>query len=447
MILNSLKERITYLSVEANVNEFDSTDDKLLPLIVAAIEKAAKGDKDVASVDPVGENRMPRMLQLSGFLTYPDEVNLNDRAFTKADLDECIANGMFRAPFFGMIDYNHDFTLYGVWYNAEMRYDTANAKWGIWGDGVIFAWRYGELANNMLAMQQRNGHIKLSVAVLSEFYEPAKTAEGKSYLLMRKPVFFTTSVLDVDPAYPDARARGSEDPNSTPEKRAAELLAGDRSSHTEEADMTVDNTDTADVNDTKAEVEEEQVVDTATEKADTATEDSVDADETIESDDSADEAEDVAADEEVEDEVVEEPKDLASQLAAATLTLKALKEENDRLAAEVAALVEKENAREAARLEAERVARDEARMAELPEHIAAEVEKEENAALLKGWLDSDDASWEETKKVFAMASLGRKSLAERSAEEGQLSTTTEKNGGKWAISRHKSEIRTKRKRK
>jgi hypothetical protein len=63
----------------------------------------------------------------------------------------------------------------------------------------------------MLAMQTRQGHIDVSMACLPEWTERKEGENGTSFFVLRKPVFFTTSLLDVPPADPDARAVGTED--------------------------------------------------------------------------------------------------------------------------------------------------------------------------------------------------------------------------------------------
>lgn len=448
-------DKFTFLPITASVREFEPTEEVLKAAILAAVETASAGKTEKASVDPIGPNNMPRMLQLSGWLTYAEEVNKNYRMFTKADLEEVVANGMFKAPFFGMIDYNHDFSLYGVWYDTKFAFDEVAQKWGIYAEGVIFAWRYEDLADKMLAMQQRNGNIKLSMACLPAFYEPKQTADGIDYLVARKPVFFTTSVLDVDPAFPNSRAVGSEDPNQTPEQRAAELLKSSLSNEGQNSEVHMKDAEKAATEGTEVEgteVQAETVAETVTETANETTEtvettpeaDKVEA--TVEATETATEGTEAEKVEDKAEEKVEElavaaltakVADLEGQLRVATVALLAAEQSMADLNGEVEGLRAFKAEVETAKAELEAAARREARKAELPEAILAEMEKEENKALFDEMMGYDEARWEAAKKVFAVASVGRKSHADKSAEEGTLSSVSDKASGEHAISRWK----------
>jgi hypothetical protein len=459
-------DKFTFLPITASVREFEPGEDILKSAILAALETARAGRQEVAAVDPIGPNNMPRMLQLSGWITYSDEVNANARAFTKADLEEVVANGMFKAPFFGMIDYNHDFNLYGVWYETKFAYDEVAQQWGIWGEGVIFAWRYTELADKMLAMQARNGNIKLSMACLAGFYEPAQTPEGTDYLVARKPVFFTTSVLDVDPAFPNSRAYGSEDPESTKEARAAELLKASL----DEAEVLMKNADKAsEGTEVEGVVLDEAKTEEAAVKVETVDPDGPDpkkkgekADIKITTEESPTSKVATPADEEMDpdgpdpknkaaapdspnDKNGKTPKksemateervgELEAQLQTANVALAAAKTTIETAEVELTALRAFKNEIETAEAEKVMTARRAVRMAELPKAILAEMDKEENKVLLDEMMTYDEAKWEAAKKVFAIASVGRKSFADRSLEEGSLSTSDDATSG-HAISR------------
>jgi hypothetical protein len=424
-------QKFVILPVKATAKEFDASEAGLKSAILAAIEKASAHDT-AGATDPIGANGHPRMLQLSGWIVYADEINKNYRMFTPGDLEESVANGMFKAPFFGMIDYNHDFSLYGVWYDAKYAFDEVAGKWGIYAEGVMFAWRYTELADKMLAMQARQGHIDLSMACLAEYYESARSPEGIDYLIARKPVFFTTSLLDVEPAFPNARAYGTESPDSTPEQRADHLRNSDASHRaTEEASMK---------NEDKAKTEEKpttEVVTPETPKIETATD--LEEEPKVETPKKETPVAETAATEVLASRV----KELEGEKATATVALEAAKSEiealtkaNETLTAELAEFKKlKAEADAASAAEAEK-ARREARMAEIPEAVKAEMAKDENAALLDEWMGMEEAKWEATKKVFTVASAGRKTLAERSADEGDLATGRSKDEGGYAISKH-----------
>jgi hypothetical protein len=426
-------DKIFFFETSATLKEFEPSEELLKASILAAIEKASKG-QEMAEVSPVGSNNKPRMLQLSGWITFADEMNKNGRMFTHADLEEAVAGGMFKAPFLGMIDYNHDFQAYGVWYDAKFALDEVSGKWGIYSEGVMFAWRYTELADKMLAMQARNGHIDLSMAALPEWYEPGKDSAGNEGLIARKPVFFTTSLLDVDPAFPNARAAGSEDPESTPEKRAAQLL---KSSLTEaspsEESMKIEGTEVKPNEESLETVEETKVEAAAAPEA-----------KAEEVTPEAPKVEAATEEPKTEVEVVPEVKapearvtELESELATARVALSAAETMVTNLTAERDALQTYKNEIEQAKAAVELAKRREIRMTELSEVVKAEMEKEENKPLLEEWMGYDEARWEATKKVFAVASTARKSMADKTREEGVLSGTSDKaEGSDWAISRH-----------
>lgn len=176
-----------------------------------------------ASVSPVGANGKPRMLKLTAWIAHAGKANRNRDAFLEEDLKAAVEERLFAAPYFGMVDYNHDFNLYGVWYQTKFAYDPSAEAYGIVAEGAIFAWRFEELADKMLAMQARQGFIDVSMACLPGSVEFAEDDLG-TYAILRNPVFFTTSVLDVDPADPKARALGTEDTDELPGEREVDLL-------------------------------------------------------------------------------------------------------------------------------------------------------------------------------------------------------------------------------
>jgi hypothetical protein len=234
------RELIVTAKVEEISSTFETVDDLLASLTSPAADCLTKAYKE-AELSPMGDNGKPRTLKLTAWIAHAPKPNLNRDAFTEADLQTAVENGLFQAPYCGMVDYNHDFTAYGAWYSAKYQFDSVAGQNGILAEGFIFAWRYEELANSMLAMQQRQGHIDVSMACMPTGIEFGTDAEGNYYVL-RNPVFFTTSVLDVDPADPDARALGSEDITQSPSDREAELLSL-ATKLAAEHDLTIDTED------------------------------------------------------------------------------------------------------------------------------------------------------------------------------------------------------------
>jgi hypothetical protein len=231
MIVTATVEEISskFDTVEQLIASFDS------PEAVASLNKAYKE----AELSPIGDNGKPRTLKLTAWIAHAPKPNLNRDAFTEADLKAAVDNDLFQAPYCGMVDYNHDFTAYGAWYSASYKYDSVAGQYGILAEGFIHAWRYTELADLMLAMQQRQGHIDVSMACLPTGIEFGTDADGNYYIL-RNPVFFTTSVLDVEPADTDARALGTED-TTQPSSEREQSLSTAKSAV--EPDLTIDTED------------------------------------------------------------------------------------------------------------------------------------------------------------------------------------------------------------
>lgn len=168
---------------------------------------------NTAALKPVGDNGLPRMLKISAFIMHGGGLpNNNGDAFLDADLKEAVDAGLFGPPYFGMIDFNHDFTAYGVWYNSKFELDPATGTNGVLAEGAVFAWRYSEIADQMLAQQQRQGFMDVSMGCLPSWVEPGVTADGRSFDILRKPILFTTSLLTVPKGDLAARGMGTENP-------------------------------------------------------------------------------------------------------------------------------------------------------------------------------------------------------------------------------------------
>jgi hypothetical protein len=157
------RELIVTAKVEEISSTFETVDDLLASLTSPAADCLTKAYKE-AELSPMGDNGKPRTLKLTAWIAHAPKPNLNRDAFNEADLQKAVENGLFQAPYCGMVDYNHDFTAYGAWYSAKYAFDPVAGQQGILAEGFIYAWRYTELADLMLAMQQRQGHIDVSMA-------------------------------------------------------------------------------------------------------------------------------------------------------------------------------------------------------------------------------------------------------------------------------------------
>ncbi len=239
-------DKIKLCSSVATVEPFEASDNETVhDLLKLAFDKgkAFPGIRIAGSNGAIGSNNKPRMLKISAWIAHAGQVNKNRYRFLAEDLKEVVDEGLFGAPYFGMLDYNHDFQLYGVWYSAKYAYDPVAGADGILAEGVLFAWRFESLADKMLAEQVRNGSIAVSMGCHPQFIEFSEDDRGE-FIDLRKPVFVTTSVLDIDPADVFGRGLGTEDTEQLPEER--ELLlqiaqaAASASNEPKEVEMTLE---------------------------------------------------------------------------------------------------------------------------------------------------------------------------------------------------------------
>lgn len=426
-------DKVFYLPVRATVKEM-AADAKVTAAINNVIEKANRARAEEAAVSPVGPNHKPRMLQLTAWICHAGKPNLNDKAFLAEDLREAVEQGLFQAPYFGMIDFNHDFEAYGCWYDTEFAFDPEAQEWGIIAHGALFAWRYTELADKVLAMQARQGYVDVSMACMAESYEPAVTEDGRPYLIIRRPVFFTTSVLDVDPADVHARGVGSENPDESPEERTRKLttasLNGD-ANNSEEGQME----ELIKLIEAKfgEQMEELRPLVEAAQKL-PGLEDEL---ASIKEEKAALEAK--VAELESEKAALGQAKAEAENAkATAEVALDVARKELESAQAKIEELEAfKREIEEKEAAEAEE-ARRQARMTRIPEAVLAALENDENKdALIEMWMSQSDEAFEATVKLFSVALNGRTSMVERSSREGKLSTAadTPEGGPEWAAIR------------
>lgn len=182
---------------------------------------ASEGMEEAAG--PITESGKPRMLKLTGWMAHDGPANLNKDAFLGEDLKEVAAENLFAPPYLGMVDFNHDFFPYGAWYSARYEFDPLANQYGLLAEGTMFAWRFTEMADKILAEQSRNGYIPVSMACIAQWIEPREGPDGSRESVLRKPVFLAVSILDVPPADPNARAVGDEKEDSSSESRVLDL--------------------------------------------------------------------------------------------------------------------------------------------------------------------------------------------------------------------------------
>lgn len=185
---------------------------------------------EAAQVPLTGADGKPSVMKVVAWMAH-EGPNRNRQAFVAPELQQ-IAPALFRAPNFGVMDWNHSAVAFssdephmiGVWYNATYSYDKAADKWGILATGMLFSWLFPDQATSLLADQARVGTMQFSMACIPGSVESAKDDKGY-YEILHNPTFFTVSALDVPPADQYAQGTGTEDPSVTTEQLREKLLA------------------------------------------------------------------------------------------------------------------------------------------------------------------------------------------------------------------------------
>jgi hypothetical protein len=410
-----------YIPVAALLEEVTLTSPELEDTVVEAMERA---HMDVASPALIGDNEKPRMLKLTAWIAHGgSKPNGNRQGFRSEDLEQRVNEGLFGAPYFGMVDFNHQFDSLGVWYSAKWEYDPKAEEWGILAEGALFAWRYAEITDRLLAMQARNGFIDVSMACIGLGYEMAEDESGPFEIISR-PVFFTTSVLDVAPADKDARGLGTEDPEQTQADRERTLTTA--STNMEES---MDETILERIAEMISQASEDNsaalsTLVTASERVPVLEAEVATATDRIAELEEANAA--VAADLE------------AAQTAAdeATITLETVRAELEAANTELEELRQFRADVETREADEARAELRETRLGALPEAARNALETMEEAKrtrLEDRWLDMDEAEWDLTLAALKVGS--RKSKEQMSREEGLIPGLSDSIGGKYAIDR------------
>jgi len=382
---------------------------------------------------PIGKDGKPRMLLITTWMAHEGR-NLNGQAFVKEELEQQVRDGLFSPPHAGMIDFDHDFTPRGFWYSSAFAYNTQAGKWGIILNGAIWAWRFDELSNMLLAEMQREGFITVSMSALPGSLEITRSYPGfedQETEILHNPVFFTTSVLDVPPADPDAKGTAMEElgknvsePNTVAsnddtlytdlehshEQDAGGVLvlaghANDGNQGGQEMDKELDIL-RQELEDAKTKLNETEAakaeVDTKLSDAETAK---------------------IVLSEEVEA--------LKLKIAELEVALQSVNETRGKLETELANVREELQkasevieAFEAAKAEAEKEERFQTRMAELPEVVQKNLEAHEDSEVLTKMIrEATEDEWEVTRKYFDIAVTQGPNYTQRSEEEGGLPLT------------------------
>lgn len=217
--MDQLNKIRTFLA-QASIRE--ATDDDVAELATSSL--AAEVEK---SAGPLGKDGKPRMLIIAAWMAHEGR-NANGQAFVKEELEKRVGEGLFSPPHGGMIDFNHDFDPRGFWYKSSFAFDSRPnvQKWGIFVTGAIWAWRFPQLADTMIAEMHREGMINVSMACIAdtvEFTRAYPEHEGSFTEVLHNPVFLTTSLLDLPPADSSANGKVSEDPAEELQLAATEV--------------------------------------------------------------------------------------------------------------------------------------------------------------------------------------------------------------------------------
>jgi hypothetical protein len=135
--------------------------------------------------------------------------------------------------------------IIGVWTKLDYAFDQkavdGQGAWGILAEGVMFAWAYPEIADQMLAEQGRNETVDFSMACIPSSVEFGEI-DGKRAAILHNPIFFTLSALDVPPGDKDAVGVVKEgDDSENVEQNLKQQLTGASFAVAENGLLTIDN--------------------------------------------------------------------------------------------------------------------------------------------------------------------------------------------------------------
>lgn len=188
----------------------------LVPVTAQMIQTSELDGEEVAAIasynkaggPPMVTGENPTIMRVVAWMCH-EGINRNRQGFVKEELPAAAAR--IAAPHFLVMDWNHSAVvgfedeqrIIGVWYKADYAFDPKAQKYGVLVTGVMFAWANPEIANIMLAEQERNGHLDFSMACIARSTEYGTDEKG-AYAILHNPIFFTNSGLDVAPADPAA---------------------------------------------------------------------------------------------------------------------------------------------------------------------------------------------------------------------------------------------------
>lgn len=175
----------------------------------AALVFATEQGITAGGPDPITDGK-PTLMRVVAWMCH-EGVNRNGDAFVAEELPSAAAKVTARNPL--VMDWNHAAIvggpgrIIGVWSKLDYAFDkqarSGQGAWGILAEGVMFAWAYPDIADTMLAEQERKGKVDFSMACIPSSVEFGEM-DGKRAAILHNPIFFTLSALDVAPGDKDA---------------------------------------------------------------------------------------------------------------------------------------------------------------------------------------------------------------------------------------------------
>lgn len=243
----AIDQLVVNLPAGYNIAEllFVPTESKVIPEeSLSEAEQAILAQTRLGSPPMINTDGRPTILRIVKWMCHAGVPNENGDMFVSEEL-KTLANDLFRAPNFGVMDWNHAAIipdgesppLMGVWYKADYAFNPSAAggmgAWGVLVTGMMFAWLFPEVADALVAEQTRSGVIKGSMACIPKSVEYVDLGE-RSARVLHNPVFFTHSLLSRRPADANATGLVSEDPGANVDEMARRCLQGKKSDDVED---------------------------------------------------------------------------------------------------------------------------------------------------------------------------------------------------------------------
>lgn len=392
--VSSVEEEDQYKSITASFLE--SVDQTQVTANDAMLELYK--DLKTAAPEPVVDGR-PRMLHISAVIVH-EGVNRNGDGFYADDLKKVVnEKRLFKEGYGGMIDINHDYMPVGYWYDAEYITDPATNTAAILAKGAIWAWRFPEVADKILADQHRDGKINVSMSCMSKANEiQFDRAEDGSWIQWnRNPVFIATTVLfDQSPGDPGARGVADEDP--------VQITDTERKSILFKAAAQNDNSNIMEENmlEEFKPLLEDKLGDSSKAVIDAITASISSLEEKLDA-----RANEVETLETEKSELSEQNATLQTTVEEQKISLEELSSNKEELEGVVAELTAKVEEFEAAEAAAAFERKKESRLADLSDSVKERLMAREESvreAILDRWANQTDEEWEVTKAEHALAS-------------------------------------------